>query len=141
MTASPTVSRRRRGSTASISPSSRACSTRVITSSLTNGGGPAHRSNRHLWCVVLATICRLYDRGFNLFNARVDGLVGVSWKPCGKTSLPNWATTPVRGTSTDVIKHCLWPLLAGPFREMLKDSPSAKMRTWLRNAYPVKPTS
>lgn len=40
-----------------------------------DGGGPAHRSTRHLWCVVLATICRLYDRGFNLVNATLDDLV------------------------------------------------------------------
>ncbi|NRD07350.1 hypothetical protein [Rathayibacter agropyri] len=25
------------------------------------GGGPDHRSNRHLWCVALSTICRVYD--------------------------------------------------------------------------------
>lgn len=38
-------------------------------------GAPDHRSTRHLWCVVLATLCRLYDRGFDLVNRTHDDLI------------------------------------------------------------------
>lgn len=40
-----------------------------------DGGGPDHRGTRHLWCVVMATICRVYDQGFDLVHATVDKAV------------------------------------------------------------------
>ncbi len=33
------------------------------------------RSISHLWCVVLATICRIYDEGFNFVNTSIEDLV------------------------------------------------------------------
>lgn len=39
------------------------------------GGPPARRGDRHLWCVVLATICRLYDETFAFSKKTVDGLL------------------------------------------------------------------
>ncbi|GAA1050112.1 hypothetical protein [Arthrobacter russicus] len=44
------------------------------------GGGPDHGTARHLWCVVLATICRLYDHGFNLVSGTRDDLVETIMK-------------------------------------------------------------
>lgn len=37
--------------------------------------GPDHRSNRHLWCVVLATICRVYDEIGDFTQHSIDGLI------------------------------------------------------------------
>ncbi len=48
-------------------------------------------------------------------------------------------TCPSPDRHLDVVKHCLWPVLSGPFKEMLEDSIATEMRTWLRNAYPVVP--
>lgn len=164
-------------------------------------GGPDHRSTRHLWCVVLATICRLYDHGFNLVNATLDDLVENIMKTLredistdrGEESQPRdiyqyryrivsafevaeyaflktlikkavhavatavkeigeevvfkylrligAITCPDPDRHPDVVKYCLWPLLSGPFKEMLEDSIATEMRTWLRNAYPVLPAS
>ncbi|HMR50715.1 MAG TPA: hypothetical protein PKE40_15725 [Arachnia sp.] len=164
-----------------------------------DGGGPDHRNTRHLWCVVLATICRLYDHGFDLVNATLDDLVEDIMKTLredistdrGEESQPrdiyqyryrivaafevaeyaflealikkavHAVTTAVQeigeeaafkhlrliGAITcpdpdrhpDVVKHCLWPLLSGPFKEMLEDTIATEMRTWLCNAYPVVP--
>ncbi len=162
-------------------------------------GGPKHRSTRHLWCVVLATVCRLYDQGFDLVNATVDDIVGeimeslredvsadrseetrardvyqytyrvvaafeladytflealikkavravtAAVKAVGEEAvfrhlrLIGAITCPDPDRHPDVVKHCLWPLLSGPFKEMLEDSIAAEMRTWLRNAYSVVP--
>lgn len=166
-----------------------------------DSGGPDHRSNRHLWCVVLATICRLYDQGFDFVNATVDDLVGeimgrlredvsvdrgedtrardvyqYKYRVVAAFDLADYAfldalikkavravtaagkaigdeavfkhlrligaiTCPDTDRHPDVVKHCLWPLLAGPFKEMLEDSLAAEMRMWLRNAYPVTPAN
>lgn len=38
-------------------------------------GGPDPRSTHHFWCVVLTTLCRLYDQGFDLVNANLDDRV------------------------------------------------------------------
>ena len=48
-------------------------------------------------------------------------------------------TCPDPDRHPDVVKHCLWPLLSGPFKEMLEDSIATEMRTWLRNAHGVMP--
>lgn len=164
-----------------------------------DGGGPDHRSTRHLWCVVLATLCRLYDRGFELANATVDELVDeimgalredvstdrgeetrardiyqykhrvvaafefasysflealikkavravfVAKKAIGEEAVVKYLrligaiTCPDPDRHPDVVKHCLWPLLSGPFTEVLDDSVATEMRTWLRNAYTVVP--
>lgn len=162
-------------------------------------GGPDHRSTRHLWCVVVATICRLYDHGLNLVTATLDDLVEEIMKSLkedistdrGEESQPRdiyqykhrlvaafelaqyaflealiknavhavtmaveaigeetafkhlrligAITCPDPDRHPDVVKHCLWPLLSGPFKEMLEDSIATEMRTWFRNAYPVVP--
>ncbi|MFT3970488.1 MAG: hypothetical protein QM695_09455 [Micropruina sp.] len=164
-----------------------------------DGGGPDHRSSRHLWCVVLATLCRLYDHGINLVNGALDDLVENITKALredistdrGEESQPRdiyqyryrivaafevaeyaflvalikkavrAVTTAIKeigeeavfkhlrliGAITcpdpdrhpEVIRHCLWPLLSGPFKEMLEASIATEMRTWLRNAYSVVP--
>lgn len=164
-----------------------------------DGGGPHHRSTRHLWCVVLAAICRLYDHGFDLVNATVDDLVEeimtslredisadrgeesqprdiyqyshrivaafelaeytflealikkavravtMAVKVIGEEAvfkhlrLIGAITCPDPDRHPDAVKHCLWPLLSGPFKEMLEASIATEMRTWLRNAYPVVP--
>lgn len=45
------------------------------------GGGSKSRKNRHLWCVIVATICRLYDQTTDFLgrgaNALVDDLMGL----------------------------------------------------------------
>lgn len=38
-------------------------------------GGPDRTKINHIWCVVLATICRLYDQGFSLFEDAIDSAV------------------------------------------------------------------
>lgn len=165
------------------------------------GGGPDRRSNRHLWCVVLATICRLYDQGFSVFEEAADDAVhaimqelreDVSASRSSDTSaqdiyqyrhrvvaafnldaypfleqltkkavlslvaavkeigedavmkhlrLFGVITCPDPDRHPDVVKHCLWPLLDGPFRALLEESVAAEMRTWLRNGYVVVPTT
>ncbi|GMA26941.1 hypothetical protein [Arenivirga flava] len=160
-----------------------------------DSGGPDRRSTRHLWCVVLATCCRLYDRGFDLADGTLDGRVerimetlrkDISTARGEESHLPLQApdrrsvrtrrvrvpealikkavhtvtaaineigeeavfehlrligaiTCPDPDRHPDVGKHCLWPSLAGPFKEMLEDGIASEMHTWLRNAYLVVP--
>lgn len=164
-----------------------------------DSGGPDHRSTRHLWCVVLATICRIYDHGFDLVKVSADDLVDemmtrlkenvssdrrdetrardiyqykyrvvaafeladynfledlirkaiyaviTAVKAIGEEAvfkhlrLIGAITCPDPDRHPDVVKHCLWPLLSGPFKEMLKESIATEMRSWLRNAYPSLP--
>lgn len=40
-----------------------------------DGRGPDRRSTRHLWCVILATICRLYDQAIAFAKHSIDHLV------------------------------------------------------------------
>ena len=49
-----------------------------------DGGSPDHGSTRHVWCAVLERICRLYDHGFDLVNATVDGLVEETMESLGE---------------------------------------------------------
>ncbi|WP_085529413.1 hypothetical protein [Kocuria massiliensis] len=166
-----------------------------------DGGGPDRRSSRHLWCVVLATICRLYDEAFSFITSSVDDLVGAvmmrlredisfdrtddtqardiyqykyrvvaafelveysfleslikkavmaviaAAKTIGEESvfkhlrLIGVITCPDPDRHPDVIRHCLWPLLSGPFQDALQENLEIQMRTWLRNAYVVGPGS
>lgn len=48
-------------------------------------------------------------------------------------------TCPDPDRHPDVIKLCLWPLLSGPFQDALQEPLEIQMRTWLRNAYVVRP--
>lgn len=160
-----------------------------------DGGGPDCRSNRHLWCVVLATICRLYDHTATFARRSVEELVDgamkllkqdasadrgeqtqardVYWyrrrivaafdvdkydflgalvkrairsvmaamKQIGEVAVMKYLrliasiTCPDPDRHPDVVKYCIWPLLLGPFRELLKESIATEMRIWLRNAY------
>ena len=50
-------------------------------------------------------------------------------------------TCPDPDRHPDVIRHCLWPLLSGPFQDALQENLEIQMRTWLRNAYVVGPGS
>ena len=159
------------------------------------GGGPKPHGNRHLWCVVLATICRLYDQTFEFTTRSVDKLVGevmnllredvsaargeetrardiyaykhliaasfkleeyaflevlamraigsivAAMKAIGEETvmkhlrLIGGITCPDPDRHPDVVKYCMWPLLAGPFRELLEERTAVEMRKWLRNAY------
>ncbi|WP_454823374.1 hypothetical protein [Kocuria marina] len=163
------------------------------------GGAPDGRSSRHLWCVVLATICRLYDEAFSFITSSVDDLVGAvvmrlreetsfdrtddihardiyqykyrvvaafelveysfleslikkavmaviaAAKAIGEESvfkhlrLIGAITCPGPDRPPDVIQHCLWPLLSGPFQDALQKTLEIQMRMWLRNAYVVQP--
>lgn len=158
-------------------------------------GGPGHRSNRHLWCVVLATLCRAYDQSFGFARRSVESIVdevmslirdGVSSERGEETKARDvyWyrhrivsafepdeydflGTLVKRAVESiiaamqeagedavmrhlrligaiacpdpdhhpDVVKYCIWPLLSGPFRELLDEAIEDQMRTWLRNAY------
>lgn len=163
--------------------------------------GPDHRSNRHLWCVVLATICRLYDQGVDRVTSSVDDIVDsvmktlrdevstersddtrardvyqythrvvAAFEPADYWFLEAMVKDAVKAVidavraigekavfkylrligaivcpdpdrHPDVIKYCLWPLLSGPFQDVLEESSATEMRKWLRNAYLVKPTN
>lgn len=166
-----------------------------------SNAGPGGKKSRHLWCVVLAAICRVYDEIGDFANTSTEILVarvmhflreatsesrtdeaevtdiyrqrsGVTrafeideydWldalieralkavvaaiasmgeevamkyvRLIGAIICPDPDRHPV------VVKHCVWPLLNGPFREALGDSVGAEMRTWIRNAYAVIPPS
>lgn len=38
-----------------------------------------------------------------------------------------------------VVKHCMWPLLQGPFRTILEETLEHEMSLWMRNAYVAVP--
>lgn len=163
-------------------------------------GGPDHRSNRHLWCVILAAICRLYDQGFSFIGSAVDDLVheimqalredisadrsddtrarDVYWhkyqiaaafdlaaysfleglvkravgsvvtaaKTIGEEVVVKYLrligaiTCPDPDRHPDIVKFCLWPLLVGPFSDLLEESVATEMRGWLRNSYVTVPS-
>ncbi|MDO4256343.1 MAG: hypothetical protein Q4C90_04095 [Kocuria sp.] len=163
-------------------------------------GGPGNdRGNRHLWCVLLATICRLYDQladfvaegtaalvdrvfdllerevseergeetqvrdiyqykhrvaaafGFNEFTflrpvvQKAVSAVIAAMNAVGEETvmrhlrLIGAVVCPDPDRHPDVVRYCIWPLLQGPFRELLEASVEDEMRTWLRNAFPVVP--
>lgn len=165
-----------------------------------SGGGPDRKRINHVWCVVLATICRLYDQGFSIFEEAVaSGVDAVLHelqqdastsrtddtqaqdiyayklrvkaafdltafpflKPLIKKAIGSLISAvkaigeeavmkhlrlicvimcPDPDRHPDVVKYCLWPLVSGPFKEMLQEAIATETRTWLRNAYVVVPT-
>lgn len=166
---------------------------------LTNKDSHSGRS-RHLWCVVIATICRTYDEAVDLANESIDELVDhvmqflreatsdcrteraaatdIYWRQSGVVQAfdideYDWMGALIKRAVTSVVtavksmgeettmkyirligaiicpdpdrhpvvvKHCIWPLLNGPFRESLNEVIASEMRKWLRNAYVVVPT-
>lgn len=162
-------------------------------------GGPSSKKSRHLWCVVVATICRVYDEAGDFANESIEVLVartmhllrettsesrtveaevtdiyrqrsGVArafeideydWmgaliqkalkavvaaiKSIGEEAAMKYVRLigaiicPDPDQHPVVVKHCVWPLLNGPFREALQDSLASEMRMWIRNAYVVLP--
>lgn len=164
------------------------------------GGGHDRKGINHIWCVVLATICRLYDQGFALFedagNAALDAIMRELQKaasssrsedtqsqdiyayklrvkaafdlaafPFLKTLIKAAVDSLIAAVKAigeeavmkhlrlicvimcpdpdrhpDVVKYCLWPLVSGPFQELLHEAIATEARTWLRNAYVVVPT-
>jgi hypothetical protein len=163
-------------------------------------GGPDRRSNRHLWCVVLAAICRLFDEAGDFTKRSIDELVdevvrlleeevsqgrsdsvqardiyqyrkrvvaafGVDQYPwlrilikkalkgvvsalqsIGEEAVMKYVrligaiACPDPDRHPAVVKHCIWPLLDGPFRELLEEAVASEMRVWLRNAYIALPS-
>ncbi|MFF3027593.1 hypothetical protein [Microbacterium sp. NPDC057944] len=164
-----------------------------------SGGKAPKTSNRHLWCVVLAAICRAYDEMTDFVSKSVDSVVDdiVEWlrqavKPdrtedievtaiySRKTGVRrafdfdtfDWLRLVIRHAVLSVkvafqelgedvamkylrligavvcpdperhpvvVKHCIWPLVQGPFRDLLEKHVSDEIRAWLRNAYPYLP--
>lgn len=162
--------------------------------------GKAHRRRgNHLWCVVLAAFCRVYDEASahvkksadRLTEALLDAVKEAVSKERGKHVRPRdvysrktgvaeafaasdypWLRE-VIGTAVGrmvdagtvlgedavmkyvrligvivcpdldrhpaVVKHCLWPLVEGPFKVALDENLGAEMGSWLRNAYRFKP--
>lgn len=164
-----------------------------------SGGKVPKSSNRHLWCVVLAAICRAYDEMTDFVSRSIDDIVAdiVQWlreevKPDRTDDIEvtavysrrtgirrafnidafDWLQLLIRHAVQSVksafqalgeevamkylrligavvcpdperhpivVKHCIWPLVQGPFRDLLEKHVSNEMRTWLRNAYPYLP--
>lgn len=164
-----------------------------------SNGGPNSKKSRHLWCVVIATICRVYDEVSDAAGESIDVLTDRTMQllraatsdsrtdTAEVTDIYRQRTSVARAFEIDeydwmnalikkalkavvaaikaigeeatmkyvrliraiicpdpdrhpaVVKHCIWPLLNGPFREALEDALAAEMRAWIRNAYMVLP--
>lgn len=162
-------------------------------------GGPSNKKSRHLWCVVIAAICRAYDEAGDAAKKSIDVLTdrtmqllreatsdlrtdtaevtdiyrqrtGVArafeideydWmgalikkalkavvaaiKSIGEEAAMKYVrligaiVCPDPDRHPAIVKHCIWPLLNGPFREALQDALASEMRAWIRNAYVVLP--
>lgn len=161
--------------------------------------GPDQRGKNHLWCVVVAAICRAYDetvdgagRSLEKLSQTVVELLQAPPKS-DRTEYPTvtaidahrhrvrrafefneyaWLETLISkalkailaaittlGEETTlkyvrligtivcpdpdrhpaIIKHCLWPLIQGPFRDALREGVADEIHNWLKNAYLVKP--
>lgn len=164
-----------------------------------SNGGPSSKKSRHLWCVVIAAICRAYDEVGDAAKESIDVLTDRTMQllreatsdsrahTAAVTDIYQQRTGVARAFEIDeydwmgtlikkalkavvaaiksigeeaamkyvrligaiicpdpdrhpaVVKHCIWPLLNGPFREALQDSLASEMRAWIRNAYVVLP--
>lgn len=166
-----------------------------------SNGDPSSKKSRHLWCVVVAAICRVFDEVGDAAEKSIDILTEKTMKllredtPDSRTETAevmdiyhqhtgvarafkineyDWMGALIKkalkavvaaiksiGEETAmkyvrligaiicpdperhpaVVKHCIWPLLNGPFREALQDSLASEMRAWIRNAYVVLPSA
>ena len=164
-----------------------------------SNGGPSSKKSQHLWCVVIAAICRVYDEAGDAANESIDVLTDRTMQLLREamsdsrtdtaevTDIYRQRTGVARAFEIDeydwmgalikkalkavvaaiksigeemalkyvrligaiicpdpdrhpaIVKHCIWPLLNGPFREALQDSLASEMRAWIRNAYVVLP--